>query len=116
VTDYFSVIRAKTGIREGGAPSVASCSSQRQALDPRFRGGDVISSEQSWVSFEEQALPATPMRGYWQSVFYRLRHDPVTLGFAAIVLLIVLAAIFSPFIAPFDPYKESIGGRLKPFG
>jgi len=34
--------------------------------------------------------------GYWQSVFYRLRHDPVTLVFAALVLLIVLAAIFAP--------------------
>jgi peptide/nickel transport system permease protein len=31
-------------------------------------------------------------------------------------LLIVLAAICAPLIAPFDPYKESIVGRLKPFG
>src|ERR1700731_1840188 len=67
-------------------------------------------------TFEEQALPATRVRGYWQSVFYRLRHDPVTLIFAAIVLLVVSAAIFAPLIAPFDPYKESIVGRLKPFG
>lgn len=66
--------------------------------------------------FEEQAAPATRVRGYWQSVFYRLRHDPVTLAFAAIILLIVLAAVFAPLIAPFDPYKESIVGRLKPFG
>src|ERR671921_2847313 len=66
--------------------------------------------------FDEQATPATRVRGYWQSVFYRLRHDPVTLAFAAVVLLIVLAAIFAPLIAPFDPYKESIVGRLKPFG
>jgi peptide/nickel transport system permease protein len=56
------------------------------------------------------------VRGYWQSVFYRLRHDPATLVFAAIVLLIVLAAVSAPLIAPFDPYKESIVGRLKPFG
>src|SRR5215475_3512520 len=66
--------------------------------------------------FEEQAPLATQVRGYWQSVFYRLRHDPVTLVFAAIVLVIVLAAIFAPWLAPFDPYKESVVGRLKPFG
>jgi peptide/nickel transport system permease protein len=67
-------------------------------------------------AFEEQAAPATRVRGYWQSVAYRLRHDPVTLAFGAVVLLIVLAAIFAPWVAPFDPYKESIVGRLKPFG
>ena len=65
---------------------------------------------------EVQALPATEVRSYWQSVFYRLRHDPVTLVFAAIVLLIVLAAVFAPLVAPFDPFKDSIIGRLKPFG
>jgi len=67
-------------------------------------------------AFEEQAVPATRVRDYWQSVAYRLRHDPVTLAFGAVVLLIVLAAIFAPWVAPFDPYKESIVGRLKPFG
>jgi peptide/nickel transport system permease protein len=65
---------------------------------------------------EEQAAPATKVRGYWQSVGYRLRHDPMTLVFAAVVLMIVLAAIFAPLVAPFDPYKDSIIGRLKPFG
>ncbi len=63
-----------------------------------------------------QAAPATRIRGYWQSVGYRLRYDPVTLVFAVIVLLILLAAIFAPLVAPFDPYKESIIGRLKPPG
>ena len=56
------------------------------------------------------------MRGYWRSVGFRLRHDPATLAFAAVVLLIVLAALLAPALAPFDPYKESIIGRLKPFG
>src|ERR1700747_193063 len=65
---------------------------------------------------EQQAPPATRVRGYWRSVLYRLRHDPVTLAFLAVVLLIVLAAVFAPLLAPFDPYKESIIGRLKPFG
>src|SRR3954469_22991714 len=77
---------------------------------------DIIVSGNALEGLDAQAAPATRIRGYWQSVFYRLRHDPVTLAFAAVVLLIVLAAIFAPLIAPFDPYKESIVGRLKPFG
>ena len=108
MTDYFSVIPAKAGIQGSGAPTVA--------LDPRFLGGDDVTEEQAGSLYQEQALPATRVRGYWQSVFYRLRHDPVTLVFAAVVLLIVLAAVFAPLLAPFDPYKESIVGRLKPLG
>ena len=77
---------------------------------------DIATAAQALDAFEEQAAPATVVRGYWQSVFYRLRHDPVTVAFGAVVLLIVLAALCAPLIAPFDPYKESIVGRLKPFG
>jgi peptide/nickel transport system permease protein len=77
---------------------------------------DIVALDQPLESFEEQAAPATLVRGYWQSVFYRLRHDKVTLFFALVVLAIALAAIFAPLIAPFDPYKESVIGRLKPVG
>ena len=107
MTDFF-VIPAKAGIQSSKPPTAA--------LDPRFLGCGDVSEQQTEPGFEDQALPATRVRGYWQSVFYRLRHDPVTLVFAAIVLLIVLAAEFAPLLAPFDPYKESIVGRLKPFG
>ena len=77
---------------------------------------DIAELHSPLEAFEEQAAPATRVRGYWRSVAHRLRHDPVTLIFGAAVLLIVLAALFAPWIAPFDPYKESIVGRLKPFG
>jgi peptide/nickel transport system permease protein len=77
---------------------------------------DTIVLDEPLDTYEEQALPATRVRGYWRSVLYRLRHDPVTLVFAAIVLMIILAAVFAPLLAPFDPYKESIVGRLKPLG
>jgi peptide/nickel transport system permease protein len=63
---------------------------------------------------KEQAAPK--QRGYWGSVGYRLRYDPVTVFFGCVVLAIILAAIFAPALAPFDPYKESIIGRLKPMG
>jgi peptide/nickel transport system permease protein len=77
---------------------------------------DIAAASRPLDAFEEQAAPALRVRGYWRSVFYRLRHDPMTLAFGAVVLAIVVAAICAPLIAPFDPYKESIGGRLKPFG
>lgn len=67
-------------------------------------------------SVDDQAAPATRVRGYWQSVGYRLRHDKVTLFFAFMVLLIILSAVFAPLLSPFDPYKESVIARLKPFG
>ena len=65
---------------------------------------------------ELQGAPATKVRGYWRSVVFRLSHDWVTLVFGAVVLAIILLAVFAPLIAPFDPYQQSIIGRLKPFG
>jgi peptide/nickel transport system permease protein len=65
---------------------------------------------------EVDEAPATRVRGYWRSVLHRLRYDWVTLAFGAVVLAIVIVAIAAPLIAPFDPYQQSIVGRLKPFG
>src|ERR1700685_1452460 len=68
------------------------------------------------AAFDGQVAPTTRVRGYWQSVGYRLRYDRVTLFFAALVALIGRAAVFAPLVAPYDPYKESVISRLKPFG
>jgi peptide/nickel transport system permease protein len=65
---------------------------------------------------EIDGAPATRVRGYWQSVLVRLSRDWVTLGFGVAVLAIFFLAISAPWIAPFDPYQQSIIGRLKPFG
>jgi peptide/nickel transport system permease protein len=65
---------------------------------------------------EVDDAPVLRVRGYWQSVLHRLRYDWMTLGFGAVVLAIVIVAIAAPLIAPFDPYQQSIVGRLKPFG
>jgi peptide/nickel transport system permease protein len=61
-----------------------------------------------------RATPSAASRGYWKSVGRRLSRDPVTLVCAAILLLIILAAIFAPLIAPADPYKTSMIRRLQP--
>jgi peptide/nickel transport system permease protein len=57
--------------------------------------------------------PAGP-RGYWGNVWQRLRYDYVTLFFLALIVLIVLSAVFAPLLAPFDPNKASMAHRLKP--
>ncbi|MGK0171132.1 MAG: peptide/nickel transport system permease protein, partial [Gammaproteobacteria bacterium] len=44
----------------------------------------------------DQAAPTSQVRSYWQSVRYRLRYDHLTLFFGAMVVLIVLSAIFAP--------------------
>lgn len=68
------------------------------------------------------ALPVTaaarpaPAPGYWGMVGRRLRRDPVTVMFCLLLLAIVLSAVFAPLLAPFDPFKEGIILRLKPFG
>jgi peptide/nickel transport system permease protein len=65
---------------------------------------------------ESDGAPAIQVRGYWQSVLHRLRFDWMTIAFGLVVLAIVIVAIAAPLIAPFDPYQQSIVGRLKPFG
>ena len=64
----------------------------------------------------DDGAPALKVRGYWATVGNRLRYDYVSLFFAAIIVMIVLAAIFAPLIAPFDPLKTSMAYRLKPIG
>ena len=53
---------------------------------------------------------------YWQGVRRRLSRDPISMGCAGILVLMVAAAIFAPWIAPMDPYKTSILQRLQPIG
>jgi len=61
-------------------------------------------------------LPARASRGYWGSVLRRLMRDPVAMVAAGVILTIVLAAAFAPFVAPGDPYKGAMLRRLKPIG
>lgn len=54
--------------------------------------------------------------GYWTTVGRRFLRDPVAVGAAVIVLLLVLLALFGPYLTPADPYKSSMLNRLKPIG
>ncbi|MGF7205634.1 peptide/nickel transport system permease protein [Skermanella aerolata] len=63
-------------------------------------------------------MPDTPVasRGYWSSVFRRLRGDWVTIFCLVVLLAIILSAVFAPWVAPVDPYKTSVIRRLKDIG
>ena len=54
--------------------------------------------------------------GYWRSVGLRLVRDRVAMACAAILVLLLLAAIFAPWVAPADPFKTSMLKRLLPVG
>ncbi|SDB66273.1 ABC transporter permease [Belnapia rosea] len=55
-------------------------------------------------------------QGYWAGVFKRVRRDPVTIACAAILLLMLLAIVFAPLLAPHDPYQGSMIRRLRGIG
>ena len=65
---------------------------------------------------QDADLPSHVVRGYWASVWNRLKYDYVTLFCLALIILIVLSAIFAPWLAPYDPEKSSMAYRLKPIG
>jgi peptide/nickel transport system permease protein len=74
-------------------------------------------------AFGAMGLPATPALepiaispGYWQTVWRRLRRDPMTVCITILLLAIVFCAIFAPLVAPQNPYQGSVLGRLKPIG
>ncbi|KQZ20821.1 ABC transporter permease [Mesorhizobium sp. Root552] len=56
------------------------------------------------------------VRGYWASVWNRLRYDYVTLFCLAVIILIVLSAVFAPMLAPMDPDRSSMANRLRAIG
>jgi peptide/nickel transport system permease protein len=69
------------------------------------------------IRSDAPTLPAQrASAGYWSSVLRRLARDPVAMAAAAILLALVLAAVFAPWVAPADPYKGAMLRRLKPIG
>ncbi len=64
------------------------------------------------------AAPVAAVRsaGYWRNVWRKLRRDPVAMGAAAVLLALLLLAVFAPWIAPADPYQGQMLRRLRPIG
>ena len=63
---------------------------------------------------ETAAVEKSP--GYWAGVVTRFRRDPVAMIALAVILALVLMAVFAPLVAPADPYRTSMLRRLRPIG
>lgn len=63
-----------------------------------------------------QVPPVEKARGYWATVGRRLRRDPISMICAAILLLILLSALFAPWLGLADPYQGSMIRRLRAIG
>jgi peptide/nickel transport system permease protein len=65
-------------------------------------------------------LPSSPPISHWKLAWWRLKRNRVALAAGGIFFLIVLAAVFAPVIAPYDPDEASLNGfvinRLAPIG
>ena len=55
-------------------------------------------------------------RTYWQTVWERVLHDPVTLACGAVLLLLIAAAVFAPWLGLPDPLATNSANRLLPVG
>ena len=60
--------------------------------------------------------PVYVSHSYWRTVWFQLRHDPVAIVAAVVLILIAMAAVSAPWLAPSDPYKASMLKRLLPLG
>lgn len=62
--------------------------------------------------------PAAVQRspGHARNVLRRLLRNPVAMGAALVILLLILMAIFAPWLMPADPFATSMFKRLKPMG
>ena len=62
------------------------------------------------------ALQTERSAGYWQTVGRRFLRDKVAVAAAVVVLVLLVLAVFGPWLAPLDPYQSSMLKRLKPIG
>ncbi len=71
----------------------------------------------SAISEPALQVPAkTKSSGYWSTVGRRLLRDKLSVLCAVILLTILLAALFAPWLGLADPYQGSMIRRLRPVG
>lgn len=72
------------------------------------------------AAIQTSLTPAAPgvarSRSHLANVLNRLVRNPLAMVSASIILLLILMAVFAPWIMPHDPFATSMLKRLKPIG
>lgn len=68
------------------------------------------------MTVSEIPLPNQPAysQGYWSNVWRKLLQDRVSVACMVVLALIMLSAVFAPFLTSYDPAVGSVVQRLKP--
>lgn len=75
-------------------------------------GTTVDELRREWVGADLEVAP----RSYWSEVRYRMVRNKTGMAAGAVLLLITLAAIFAPWIAPYNPDAQDPFHRLAGVG
>jgi peptide/nickel transport system permease protein len=59
---------------------------------------------------------ALQLRTYWHTVWQRVLQDPVTLACGGVLLALIAAAVFAPWLGLSDPFVSNSAKRLLPVG
>ena len=62
---------------------------------------------------EGLVLPAQPRRRDTQRALGSLRRNRAAVAGLLVILVLVVAALFAPWLAPYDPYAVSLDSRLQ---
>lgn len=72
------------------------------------------------AAIQTSLTPAAPgvvrSRSHLANVLHRLVRNPLAMVSASLILLLILMAVFAPWIMPHDPFATSMLKRLKPIG
>lgn len=63
-----------------------------------------------------ETAPVDRSSGYWREVGKRMAKDPTAWCVGGVIMVLLLLAIFGPWLVHGDPYTTSMFKRLKPIG
>lgn len=98
------------GTRRSGAGGLRRTVSPFNAGTGARSVGDAVMGETAPGEERGKSARAHVERGYWQTAWYELRHDRLGMIGLVFVVLLILAAIFAPLIAPYPPNDQLANG------